>query len=335
MRINNIPYIFILCSLFFLTSCKEKQYIHNEGTIFGTVYHITYQASEDLQKDIEDELQKFDEALSMFNPNSTLSRINKSGTGEIDLRQEPWTHKVLKESIELSKITDGAFDITVAPLVNAWGFGFKSMGEVTQKDIDSLKQFVGYRLLHLKKGILTKSDPRVQLDASAVAKGYACDVIATLLRKKGVRNFMIEIGGEMVLKGQNPKGMNWQVGVNKPTDDPTSTNIELQQILTISDKAIATSGNYRKFYEKNGKKYAHTIDPASGYPVQHSLLSATVIAEDCLTADALATAFMVMGVEKAQSLAEKLPDVEALFIYNEGGTENKTCSTTGFSTFKK
>lgn len=335
MKVRIIPAIFTLCLLSSLTSCKEKQYIHNEGVIFGTVYHITYLGSEDLQKDIEDELQKFDEALSMFNPNSTLSRINKSGTEEIDLQQEPWTEKVLKESIQLSEITGGAFDITVAPLVNAWGFGFQSMGDVTQKDIDSLKQFVGYRLLKLKKGILTKADPRVQLDASAVAKGYACDVVVELLRKKGVRNYMIEIGGEMALKGQNPKGTDWQVGVNKPTDDPTSTNMDLQQILTITDKAIATSGNYRKFYEKDGKKYAHTIDPASGYPVQHSLLSATVIAEDCLTADALATAFMVMGVEKAMALAEKMPDVEALFIYNEGGSGNKTCSTTGFTPYKK
>jgi len=329
MKVKTLPFILILSTLTFLTSCKEKQFIHNEGTIFGTVYHITYQASSDLQKDIEDELQKFDEALSMFNPNSTLSRINNSGTEKIDLRQEPWTLKVLKESIQLSKITDGAFDITVAPLVNAWGFGFKSMGDVNQKDIDSLKLFVGYRLLYLKKGILTKADSRVQLDASAVAKGYACDVVAELLRKKGVRNFMVEIGGEMVLKGHNPKGANWQIGVNKPTDDPTSTNMELQQILKITDKAIATSGNYRKFYEKNGKKYAHTIDPASGYPVQHSLLSATVIANDCLTADALATAFMVMGVEKAMSLAEKLPDVEAMFIYNDGGSENKVSYTKG------
>jgi len=329
MKAKFLPFILILCTLSFLTSCKEKQYIHNEGTIFGTDYHMTYQASDDLQKDIEDELQRFDEALSMFNPNSTLSRINKSGAEKIDLRKELWTCKVIKESIKLSKITDGAFDITVAPLVNAWGFGFKSMGDVTQKDIDSLRQFVGYRLIHLKKGILTKADPRVQLDASAVAKGYACDVVAELLRKKGVRNFMIEIGGEMVLNGHNPKGANWQIGVNKPTDDPTSTNMDLQKILTITDKAIATSGNYRKFYEKNGKKYAHTIDPATGYPVQHSLLSATVIANNCLTADALATAFMVMGVEKAKLLAEKLPDVEALFIYNDGGSENKVSYTTG------
>ena len=327
--------IVLLCSLSLLTSCKKKQYIFNEGYVFGTVYHITYLSSKDLKPEIEAELQKFDNALSMFNPNSTLSRINKSGTEKIDLNQEPWTLKVIKESIRISKLTHGAFDITVAPLVNAWGFGFKDLGNVNQHKIDSLKQFVGYKLLHLDKGVLTKADPRIQLDASAVAKGYACDVIAAFFRKNGIDDFLVEIGGEMTIRGKNPKGSDWRIGVNKPVDDSTSTNMEWDLKLTLTDKAIATSGNYRKFYEKNGKKYAHTIDPATGYPVQHSLLSATVIANDCLTADALATSFMVMGVDSAMSIAERLPNVEGLFIYNDGGKENKTCHTSGIPAYQK
>ena len=325
----------ILCSLFILTACQKKQYIRNEGYVFGTVYHITYASNEDLQPGIEEELQKFDDALSMFNPHSTLSRINQAGTEKIDLNKEPWTLKVIEESIKLSQISHGAFDITVAPLVNAWGFGFKNPGNVTQQKIDSLKQFVGYKLLHLKNGILVKADPRVQLDASAVAKGYACDVIADFFRKKGISDFLVEIGGEMTISGKNPNGTDWRVGINKPIDDSTSTNMEWDQKLTLTDKAIATSGNYRKFYEKNGKKYAHTIDPATGYPVQHSLLSATVIANDCLTADALATSFMVMGVDSAMALAERLPNIEGLFIYNDGGKENKVCHTSGIPAFQK
>ncbi|MDD4921205.1 MAG: FAD:protein FMN transferase [Bacteroidales bacterium] len=325
----------VLSPLFVLYACQNKEYIQNEGNIFGTTYHITYASSKDLQPGIEAELNKFDAALSMYNPHSTLSRINKAGSEKIDLRREPWTLKVIEESIKLSELTHGAFDITVAPLVNAWGFGFKKMSDISQQDIDSLKQFVGYRLLHLDKGILTKADPRIQLDASAVAKGYACDVIADFLRKKGIEDYLIEIGGEMSISGENPKGSEWRVGINEPIDDPTSTNMEWKQKLTLTDKAIATSGNYRKFYEKNGRRYAHTIDPATGYPVQHSLLSATVVAKDCLTADALATAFMVMGVNAALSLAEKLPDVEGLFIYNDGGKENKVCHTSGIPAFQK
>jgi thiamine biosynthesis lipoprotein len=320
--------------LFALTSCREKHYVRNEGFVFGTSYHITYFSSEDLQPGIEAELQKFDAALSMFNPKSTLSRINKAGTEKIDLRQESWTLKVIEESINISRLTHGAFDITVAPLVNAWGFGFKKMDGVDQHLIDSLKQFVGYKLLHLKNGILVKADARVQLDASAVAKGYACDVVGEFLRSKGVEDYLVEIGGEMTLHGKNPNGGDWRVGINKPVDDSTSTNMEWEQKLTLTDKAIATSGNYRNFYEKGGKKFAHTIDPETGYPVQHSLLSATVIAKDCLTADALATAFMVMGVDSAMAIAERLPDVEGLFIYNDEGTENRVRQTSGVSKFK-
>jgi len=326
-----ISFITLLC----LTSCQKKQYFQNEGYIFGTVYHITYEASTDLQQGIDEELKNFDASLSMFNPNSTLSKINKAGIEEIDLRKEPWTLKVIDESIKISKITHGCFDITVAPLVNAWGFGFEKMGDVSQHKIDSLKQFVGYKLLHLKEGILVKGDPRVKLDASAVAKGYACDVVTDFLRKKGIDNYLVEIGGEMTLKGKNPKGKNWRIGINKPVDDSTSTNMEWEQRLILTDKAIATSGNYRKFYEKDGKKYAHTIDPSTGYPVQHSLLSATVIANDCLTADALATSFMVMGVDSAMSLAERLPDIEGFFIYNDGDSKNKVCYTSGIPAFQK
>ncbi|MDD4712875.1 MAG: FAD:protein FMN transferase [Bacteroidales bacterium] len=325
----------ILSSLLILNACQEKRYIMNEGYIFGTNYHITYASSKDLQTGIEGELQKFDAALSMFNPNSTISQINQAGKEELDLNKEPWTLKVIEESIKISQLTHGAFDITVAPLVNAWGFGFKNMDHVSQQDIDSLRQFVGYRLLQLHDGILSKADPRVQLDASAVAKGYACDIVADFLRKNGVKNYLIEIGGEMTLSGKNPRGTDWRVGINEPIDDSTSTNMEWKQKLILTDRAIATSGNYRRFYEKNGKKYAHTIDPATGYPVQHSLLSATVVAKDCLTADALATSFMVMGVDSAMALAERLPDVEGLFIYNDGDLENKTCQTSGIQAFQK
>lgn len=329
IHLNCSTAISVFCLLFF-TSCKQKQYIHNQGFIFGTEYHITYYSSKDFQNDIDDELKKFDKSLSMFNPESTLSKINKSGTDSIDLSGDHWARYCIQKSIEISKLTNGAFDITVEPLVNAWGFGFEKSHDVTPQYIDSIRKFVGYGLITLKGNKLVKSDPRTKLDCSAVAKGYACDVVGDLLRKNGINDFLVEIGGEMTLSGKNPQGTGWHIGINKPDDDSTSTDMECDQVLTLTDKGVATSGNYRRFYVKNGKRYAHTIDPQTGYPVQHSLLSATVVAKDCITADALATSFMVMGLEESMKMVESLPDVEALFIYNDG-TGNKVMSTSGIA----
>jgi len=330
-----LVFMTIICCLTSFTSCKQKKYFFNEGYVFGTVYHMTYFAEEDLQEGIESELKKFDLSLSMFNPNSTISNINKSGTEAFDLSDDPWALHVIEKSLEFSRISDGAFDITVAPLVNAWGFGFEKSAEITPEYIDSLLQFVGYKLLNLENVKLVKADPRVKLDASAVAKGYSCDIVAEFLKSKGVTDYMIEIGGEMALSGKNPKGGDWRIGISIPNDDSTSTNMEWKEKLTLTNKCIATSGNYRRFYEKNGKRYAHIIDPSTGYPAQHTLLSATVIADDCLTADALATAFMVMGIEKALPLAESLPDVEGLFICSGSGSETDVKMTSGVAKWRK
>jgi len=333
----NTPARFLLSILLAATlfACKPDTYRYNEGTIFGTVYHLTYRADRDLQPAIEAELNRFDAELSMFNPHSTLSRFNVHDTTAFNLNGHPWVLRVIQKSLDYSALTNGAFDITVAPLVNAWGFGFTESATVTQAYVDSLLDFVGYQRLRLRNGYLKKSDSRMQLDASAVAKGYACDVVADVLKKQGVQNYLIEIGGEMALKGKNPNGATWRIGINTPKDDSTSTNMEWMEKLTLTDRCVATSGNYRRFYIKDGKRYAHTINPHTGYPVQHSLLSATVIADDCLTADALATAFMVMGVEKAMVLAEKMPNVDALFIC-AGDTGTLVVSgTSGMKRFQK
>ena len=195
------------------------------------------------------------------------------------------------------KETDGAFDISVAPLVNAWGFGFKHEQMPNRQQVDSL--------LHIRN----------QYDFSAIAKGYGTDVVARLLRSHDVQNFMVEIGGEIVTQGVSDKRLPWKIGVIKPTDDSLSVGGELQTVLNMTDIAMATSGNYRNFYYKGGRKYAHTIDPKTGYPVQHSLLSATVLARSCATADAYATSFMVLGVERAKDVLEKHPELMAYFIF--------------------
>ncbi|MBF1591806.1 MAG: FAD:protein FMN transferase, partial [Prevotella shahii] len=188
--------------------------------------------------------------------------------------------------------------------------------------IDSIKQFIGYKKVSYVDGCIKKKDPRLMLDFSAIAKGYGSDVVASLLKRKGIENFMVEIGGEIVTRGISEKRLPWKVGVTKPSDDSLNVNQELQTILNVTNKAMATSGNYRKFYYKNGKKYAHTIDPMTGYPVQHNILSSTVLASNCAEADAYATAFMVLGLEKAQKVLDQHPELMAYFIYSDKDGKN-------------
>ena len=288
-------------------------YQHDEGQIFGTFYHITYQNDSSIQTDILAELQKVDNALSMFNKESIISHINRGENVETNEMFE----SVFNLAEKISDNTDGAFDITVAPLVNAWGFGFKTGNPPTKQTVDSLRAIVGYKKVKLVNHRITKSDARVMLDCSAIAKGYGCDVVARLLEKRGIKNYMVEIGGEVVTHGISEKRLPWKIGVTKPSDDSLNVNKELQTVLNVKDRAMATSGNYRNFYYRGGKKYAHTIDPATGYPVQHSILSATVLAKHCAEADAYATAFMVMGMEKAKTVLEKHPELMAYLIYSD------------------
>lgn len=288
-------------------------YQHDEGQIFGTFYHITYQNDSSIQTDILAELQKVDNALSMFNKESIISHINRGENVETNEMFE----SVFNLAEKISDNTDGAFDITVAPLVNAWGFGFKTGNPPTKQTVDSLRAIVGYKKVKLVNHSITKSDARIMLDCSAIAKGYGCDVVARLLEKRGIKNYMVEIGGEVVTHGISEKRLPWKIGVTKPSDDSLNVNNELQTVLNVKDRAMATSGNYRNFYYRGGKKYAHTIDPATGYPVQHSILSATVLAKCCAEADAYATAFMVMGMEKAKKVLEKHPELMAYLIYSD------------------
>lgn len=303
----------IIGTIFIVRQQRSTPYQKDTGFIFGTIYNITYQNNKNLKKEIEAELNKVDNSLSPFNKKSIISQINRNE----NVKTDKMFTSVFTLARHISEETDGAFDITVAPLVNAWGFGFKNDIKPTKETIDSLKQFIGYKKTSLINGTVKKDDPRIMLDCSAIAKGYACDVIAELLHSKGINNFMVEIGGEIVTSGINDKRLPWKIGVTKPVDDSLNTNQELQTVLNVTNKAMATSGNYRNFYYKNGKKYAHTIDPRTGYPVQHSILSATVLANNCATADAYATAFMVMGIDKAKEILAKNDEIMAYFIYSD------------------
>ena len=316
---KRIIYIIVAIGLVALAMCRTKEaetqalsYYKLEGTVFHTIYHITYQGERDYHDEIKQLFKEFDGSLSMFNDTSIITRMNNCDTSVVANR---YFRHVFTKAMEVSEATGGAFDITVAPLVNLWGFGFKNSDNVSQAAIDSILQFVGYKTVHLdEEGHLHKDDPRTIMDASSIAKGYMSDVVADFLREQGVENYMVEIGGEVALNGVNPKGSRWSIGINKPTDDSTQVNSELQDILYMSEGGVATSGNYRNFYYKDGKKYAHTIDPHTGYPIQQDILSSTVIARDCMTADAYATAFMVLGKEKAMEVLAKDTTLMAYFI---------------------
>lgn len=305
--------LIIVCGLLMFVSCAQKEYRQNTNFVFGTIYNITYQSDKDLQQEIEAELMKVDGEFSMFNPQSTVARINN---GDSTVERSEMFNEIYQLAQTVSTETDGAFDITVAPLVNAWGFGFKHEQLPTPEQVDSLLRL------------------RNQMDFSAIAKGYGCDVVARLLESHGIHNYMVEIGGEVVVSGVNAKGDDWHIGITKPTDDSLTVEGEMQTVLRITDRAMATSGNYRNFYYQGGRKYAHTIDPRTGYPVQHSLLSATVLAENCATADAYATSFMVLGVEGAKAVLARHPELMAYLIYTDEKGQLTTWASPALSDFQ-
>ena len=315
-----LPFLLLLIvgTVLIIRQQRAMPYQMNSGMVFGTVYNITYECDSDLHQAIRAELQKVDNSLSPFNEHSVITAINQNQ----DVKPDEMFLTVFNKAMEISRETGGAFDITVAPLVNAWGFGFKNGSQPNRQQVDSLRRLIGYEKVTLKDDRIVKQSPDIMLDCSAIAKGYGSDVVARFLQQQGVKNFMVEIGGEVVTSGVNPQRLPWRIGVTKPTDDTLSVKGEIQSVLNVTDLAMATSGNYRNFYYKGGKKYAHTIDPKTGYPVQHSLLSATVLAKDCATADAYATSFMVLGIDGAKKVLERHPELMAYFIYADDKGQN-------------
>lgn len=315
-----LPFLTLLVigTILIIRHQQKMPYRKSADFIFGTSYSVIYQCDSDLSQSIKNELMKVDRSLSPFNEHSVITAVNNNQEVVLDnMFQE-----VFQKAMAISRETDGAFDITVAPLVNAWGFGFKNGTQPDRHQVDSLREIIGYEKLSLVNGKVQKKDPRMMLDCSAIAKGYGTDMVARLLKERGVQNYMVEIGGEIVTKGVNAQRVPWKIGVTKPDDDSLSVGNELQTILNVTDKAMATSGNYRRFYYKGGKRFAHTIDPKTGYPVQHNILSATVLADDCATADAYATSFMVMGMEGAKRVLERHPELMAYLIYDDGHGKN-------------
>jgi len=285
--------------------------------VFGTFFSISYTGEEnpDLPRQVDSILQNINKLYSIFDSTSLVSKLN---------RNEPVVPTaafaaMVRDAIDISKNTGGAFDITVGPLVNLWGFGNENGGTVSQEAIDSVRQFVGYSKIHVADdGRVTKEDDRIKLDFNAIAKGKAVDDVADFLVRSGYANCLVNIGGEVRCEGTKPGRKAWRVGIQIPTETRDGLE-EADYIFEMTGRAVATSGNYRNYKEIDGQRYCHITDPRSGDSRSSNLLSVTVIADQCAVADAYATAFMVMGLDEAMKFIESHPELAAHFVYYEDG----------------
>ena len=330
MKKQYMPVGLSLFLILFILSCNRLTQEHEikiNGLAQGTYYAITYfdHENRDFKPEIDSFFIAFDQSASTYLESSTISRINNNDSTA--LTDETFI-SVFNKSHEVSVATEGSFDITTYPLSDAWGFGFTDPMKLDAAQVDSLLQYVDYRMVKIEGNRLIKQKPETKLDFNAIAQGYSADLIGEMLEEKGIFNYLIDVGGEVLARGQKPDGSLWKVGIEKPTDHANDERT-LDAVVSLNDKALATSGNYRRFFIKDGIKFSHTINPKTGYPVTHTLLSASVLADDAITADAYATAFMVMGLEKAKSFIASHSGMEAHFIYTNKKGQYETWTSPG------
>ncbi len=304
--------------LLLLGSCYTRhEFASFGGFAQGTTYNMVFERSRniapvELKKAVEKILYDFDLSLSLYNDSSVISKVNRNE----EVQPDSFFIDVFNKSRALSEMTGGAFDITVGPLVKAWGFGPDAHKNFSESKRDSLMKLVGMDKVNIKDGHLIKSDPAIYLDVNGIAQGYSVDVICRYFDNLGIKNYLIEIGGEVRAKGSK-RGSPWKVGIDRPSDLNMFPGKDLQAIIRVKNRSVATSGNYRKFFVENGVKYSHTIDPKTGYPVKNQILSITILADDCTTADGLATACMVMGKEKAIEFIKNHRELDGYLIYSD------------------
>ncbi|MBG0859642.1 MAG: FAD:protein FMN transferase [Bacteroidales bacterium] len=322
---NRISVIWLLL-LFLLAACKEKKPVFSNFSGFtqGTTYSVVFENPgkvnpQELQKEVERIFHDFDMSLSLYQDSSILSKINRNE----DAVPDSFFIEAFNKSQLISELTGGTFDITVGALVKAWGFGPDEQKNFSESIRDSLLNLVGMNKVHLSDGKVIKSSPGIILDFNAIAQGYSVDVISRYIDTKGISNYLVEVGGEVRVRGDKD-GTMWRIGIDRPEDNNMIPGNNLEAIIRLRDRSLATSGNYRKFYVENGIKYSHTIDPRTGYPARNQLLSATIIADDCATADGIATACMVMGKDKSVEFITGHSEFEGYLIYSDESGNFKT-----------
>jgi FAD:protein FMN transferase len=332
MSCRYINIVFVL--LLFFSSCKKTiTYDNFTGFIQGTTYSIVFEndgrfKAQNLKSDVEKILHQFDMSLSLYVDSSVLSKVNRNE----DINLDKFFMEAFKKSVEITKLTDGAFDITVGPLVKAWGFGPDAHKNFSESKRDSLLKLVGMDKVKIENGKLVKTDPGINLDFNAIAQGYSVDIVSDYFTGKGIKSYLVEIGGEVRVKGDK-QGVLWRIGIDRPSDDNNLPGNDLQAVINLKDRSLATSGNYRKFYVENGIKYSHTIDPRTGYPAKNQLLSATIIADECATADGIATACMVIGKDKTIEFLGLHPEYDAFLVFSDENGDYQTWTSENLKRF--
>ena len=320
--------LLLLLGLVVFAACaKQPKKMVLQGLAQGSYYAITYFDDEgrNFQKEIDSIFHAVDMSVNLWVDSSVISKVNRNEEVVLD--------DIFIDNFNIAQeaalLSDGYFDPTISPIVAAWGFSYKHGDSITPQLIDSLKQLVNYRNIRIEDGKVVKNNPAMQLDFNAIAQGYTSDMIAGFLDSRGIKNYLVDTGGEIMARGEKPNGQPWIVGIEKPADNWDSEQV-VQTRIALRDKGLVTSGSTRKYVERNGKRYSHCIDPKTGYPVEHQLLSATVLAENSVWADALASICMVMGMEKSLEIINALDGVEAYYIFANENNELETYATEGF-----
>lgn len=314
----------ILIMMMILTSCNAPERKQYTGVTQGSYYSVIYYDERDFSDEIDSILKDVENSVSLWQENSIIRKVNENKDVIVDkifIDNFNW-------AVKAAEFSDGLFDATIAPLVSAWGFHYKKEIALTDKMIDSILELVDYRKIRIEEGRVIKDNENMSLDFNAVAQGYTADIIGEYLYSQGINNYLVDIGGEITAKGVEPNGETWKIGIEKPAPDKNAERV-IQMKIELKDKAVVTSGSYRKYIEKDNVRYSHSIDPRTGQPVEHNLLSATIIADNAAWADCLASICMIAGMEKASELL-KNEDVEALFIYLDDENQLQTFQTEGF-----
>lgn len=320
---------FFIGFLALLASCNQgPQKMVLQGEAQGSYYAITYydEQGRNFHQKIDSIFHAVDVSVNLWVDTSVITKVNRNEEVKLDSIFVD-NFRIAQEAARLS---EGYFDPTISPIVAAWGFSYKHGDSITPQLIDSLKQLVDYQNISIEEGKVVKANPAMTLDFNAIAQGYTSDLIASFLDSRGIKNYLVDTGGEIMARGEKPNGQPWIVGIEKPADNWDSEQV-VHTRIALRDKGLVTSGSTRKYVERNGKRYSHCIDPKTGYPVEHNVLSVTVLAENSVWADALASICMVMGMEKSLPLIESMNGVEAYYIYVNEQNALETFATDGFA----